>query len=89
MSNLTPNQWQEVSPYLDEALELSPEQRASWLLSLKEKDARLGSIVETLLAEQRQVEEEGFFEKPLLHGVALIGHGSGERGSRSDKRFPN
>jgi len=80
MSNLTPDQWQKVSPYLDEALELAPERRASWLLSLKEKDARLASIVEALLVEQQQAEEEGFLEKSPLHGAALDGHGSGEHG---------
>jgi serine/threonine protein kinase len=80
MSKLTPDQWQEVSPYLDEALELAPERRAPWLLSLKEKDARLALIVETLLAEQQQVEEEGFLEKSLLHGVALPGSPFGEHG---------
>ncbi len=80
MPNLTPNQWLEASPYLDEALELAPEQRASWLLSLKEKNARLASIVETLLAEQQKAEEEGFLEKSLLHSAAFPGNGLGESG---------
>jgi hypothetical protein len=31
MSALSPEQWQEVSPYLDHALSLSEQQRAEWL----------------------------------------------------------
>ena len=32
MPSLTPDQWQEVSPYLDEVLEIDPDNRAAWLL---------------------------------------------------------
>jgi len=74
MSTLTPDQWQEVSPYLDELLELAPEQRAGWLHSLSKKDARLASMVQTLLDEQRQLNEEGFLERsPLAPGARLVG----------------
>jgi eukaryotic-like serine/threonine-protein kinase len=78
MPNLTPDQWHEVSPYLDEVLEVAPEHRAAWLLSLREKDARLASIVETLLVEQDQLKKEGFLEKSLVHsGVSLGEQGAG------------
>jgi serine/threonine protein kinase len=74
MSTLTPEQWKRVSPYLDEALELPPEQRAEWLLTLSEKDAELASLVQALLDEQRQVEQEGFLERsPLQTGRGLAG----------------
>jgi serine/threonine protein kinase/tetratricopeptide (TPR) repeat protein len=74
MSTLTPDQWQEVSPYLDEVLELAPEQRAGWLLSLSKKDARLAYMVETLLDEQRQLKDEGFLERlPIAAGARLVG----------------
>jgi serine/threonine protein kinase len=75
MSTLTPDQWQEVSPYLDEVLEIVPEQRAAWLLSLNEIDARLASLVRALLDEQQQLEREGFLERsPLsLAGSRLAG----------------
>jgi len=53
MSTLTPDQWQEVSPFLDEVLEIIPDQRSAWLLSLAEKDARLASMVRELLDEQK------------------------------------
>jgi len=75
MSTLTPNQWQEVSPYLDEVLEIVPEQRSAWLLSLAEKDARLASMVRELLDEQQQLKQEGFLERSPLPagGARLVG----------------
>ncbi len=74
MFTLTPEQWQEVNPYLDEVLEILPEQRAAWLLSLSQKDARLASILQTLLDEQQQLVREGFLERSPLHvGSGLAG----------------
>jgi serine/threonine protein kinase len=74
MSTLSPDQWQQVSPYLDEVLEIVPEQRAEWLLSLSKKDERLASILRTLLDEQQQLEREGFLERSPLHaGAGLAG----------------
>jgi len=74
MSILTPEQWQEISPYLDEVLEIVPEQRAAWLLALREKNAPLASLVQALLDEQEQLEQEGFLEKSVLRaGAGLAG----------------
>jgi serine/threonine protein kinase len=74
MPALTPEQWQEISPYLDEVLEIVPEQRAEWLLALSEKDTRLASMVRKLLDEQQQIKQEGFLEKSLLlAGTGLAG----------------
>ena len=74
MSTLTPDHWLEVSPYLDEVLELDPEKRAAWLLSLREKDARLASMVQALLDDQQRLTEEGFLERsPLSAGAGLAG----------------
>jgi serine/threonine protein kinase len=74
MHTLTPDQWKEVSSYLDEILELVPEERAAWLVSLATKDARLASMVQTLLDEQQQLELEGFLEmSPISKGAGLVG----------------
>ena len=74
MSPLTPDQWQEVSPYLDEVLEISPEQRAAWLLALSQRDARLASLVQVLLDEHLQVKQEKFLEtSPLPTDAGLAG----------------
>jgi serine/threonine protein kinase len=74
MQTLTPDQWQEVNPYLDEVLEIAPEQRAVWLLSLSEKDAKLAALIAELLNEQQQLKQEGFLEtSPLPAAVGLVG----------------
>ena len=73
MFTLRSDQWQLVSPYLDEALEMAPEQRAGWLSSLREKDADLASIVHALLDEQQRLEEEGFLEESPLPVPAGLG----------------
>jgi eukaryotic-like serine/threonine-protein kinase len=74
MSPLTHDQWQEVSPYLDEVLEIAPEQRSAWLLSLSKKDTRLASLIQALLDDQQQLKQEGFLETSALpHSAGLAG----------------
>ena len=81
MSPLTPDQWQEVSPYLDEVLEIAPEERAAWLLSLGERDARLASMVQALLDDQQLLKQEGFLERSPLHaGDGLASQEAGAHG---------
>lgn len=70
---LTPERWQELSPYLDQALEMSAEERPAWLHSLHEKDAGLASRLQGLLEEQHLLQQEGFLESsplPLPAGLA-------------------
>ena len=42
MSTLSPDQWQALSPYLDQALAMSDEERAAWLASLGEQNPASG-----------------------------------------------
>ena len=35
MSNLTPDEWQALSPHLDQALEMTEDERSVWLSSLQ------------------------------------------------------
>jgi serine/threonine protein kinase len=78
MSKLTPDEWRKVSPYLDEALEVVPEERDTWLLSLAKKDARLASLVQALLDEQQKLKQESFLERSPLHASAgLAGQKAG------------
>ena len=72
MSTFTPEQWQEVSPYLDEVLEISPAERSVWLASLAKKDERVASMVHALLDEQQQLREEGFLEESPVHPAARL-----------------
>lgn len=63
MSTLSPDQWQEISPYLDHALSLSAEKRTSWLADFRAKNCDLGGVLERLLDEHRELSEENFLEE--------------------------
>jgi serine/threonine protein kinase len=91
MSKLSPDQWRAISPHLDEALEMTEDQRSTWLSSLQAVNPILASQLELLLHEHRLLSEKGFLEatpvelpvKAALAGQAFgaytlisqIGHG--------------
>jgi tetratricopeptide (TPR) repeat protein len=58
--------WERVSPYLDEALDLSPEARAAWLKKLLEDQPDIGVVVEQLLNELAALDARGFLTTPPL-----------------------
>jgi serine/threonine protein kinase len=60
MSALNPEQWQKVSPYLDQALTLTDEERTRWLADLRVKDALLAEQIQALLDDHRAANKEGF-----------------------------
>jgi eukaryotic-like serine/threonine-protein kinase len=63
MSTLKPELWQEISPYLDEALSLPETARARWLESFRAKKPDLADMVRELLEEHRAASEEQFLEQ--------------------------
>jgi serine/threonine protein kinase len=63
MSVLSPELWQQISPYLDEALSLSEDERAAWLESLRVHRPDLVNTVRELLEEQRAAAREQFLER--------------------------
>ena len=91
MSTLSPDQWRVLSPHLDEALEMGPEERAEFFSSLRAQNPTLVRELEVLLAEHRALSDEGFLEncsvqrpgEPGMSGqtigaytlVSQIGHG--------------
>jgi serine/threonine protein kinase/Tol biopolymer transport system component len=91
MSKLSPDQWQALSPHLDQALEMTDDERSIWLSSLHNQDPALAYQLEILLREHRALSDEGFLEAsalelpggPGLEGqtlgvytlVSQIGHG--------------
>jgi eukaryotic-like serine/threonine-protein kinase len=90
MSPLSPEQWQLLSPYLDQALTKSREECALWLQSLRKEKPEIAEKLLGLLEEQRAADEEGYLEKsPALsldsaapgqnigtyRLISLIGHG--------------
>ena len=80
---LKPEQWTEVSPYLDQALSLPEDERAGWLASFREMNPPLADLLQTLLNEHDALTEEQFLEpRPVLGGKlgpyqieALLGAG--------------
>jgi serine/threonine protein kinase/tetratricopeptide (TPR) repeat protein len=76
MSTLSPDQWKAVSPYLDQALAMTDDQRAAWLSSLGERDPALAAQLAALLSEHRVLAQEGFLESrrwALPHSTGLVG----------------
>jgi hypothetical protein len=66
MSSLSPDQWQALSPYLDEALAMSNQERSAWLCSLHGQNPGLAEQLEVLLEEHRSLSEKGFLEKASI-----------------------
>jgi len=62
MSTLSPDQWQALSPYLDQALAMTDDERAPWLSSLGKQDPVLAAQLGALLDEHRVLAQEGFLE---------------------------
>jgi eukaryotic-like serine/threonine-protein kinase len=62
MSTFLPEQWQALSPYLDQALAMTNDERAAWLSSLAEENPSLVAQLRALLDEHRVLSQEGFLE---------------------------
>ena len=62
MSPLNADQWQVVSPYLDQALNMTDEERSIWLSSLRTQNPGLVDQLEMLLLDYRALSDEGFLE---------------------------
>jgi serine/threonine protein kinase/Tfp pilus assembly protein PilF len=91
MAKLSPDQWQALSPYLDEALAMTEKERSPWLSSLRSQNQDMAEQLEMLFREHRALSEEGFLgnssvglpRSPGLEGqtlgaytlVSQIGHG--------------
>lgn len=67
MSPLTGHRWRTLSPYLDEALELTTDERGPWLARLRRDDAGLAADLERLLVEREVMQRDGFLE-----GAAVV-----------------
>jgi serine/threonine protein kinase/tetratricopeptide (TPR) repeat protein len=63
MSTLSPGQWQEISPYLDQALSLPEEERSAWLQSFRLEKPELAELLQQLLEEHRVLADEHFLER--------------------------
>jgi tetratricopeptide (TPR) repeat protein len=59
--------WREISPYLDEALDLTEPARAAWLGELAQRAPSVAEAVQSLLAEREHLDRE-----PLLNEACRI-----------------
>src|SRR5579859_7729338 len=76
MSAFTPEQWHEISPYLDHALLLSDQERAEWLSDFRVQRSDLANLLEQLLDEHRVLSQEHFLEhqpEQPPNGISLAG----------------
>lgn len=62
MRAFSPDQWRVLSPYLDEALDIPPEDRAAWLGSIRAENPVLATDLQTLLQEHGALGDEKFLE---------------------------
>lgn len=60
MSAFAPDRWRVLSPYLDKALEIPPEERPAWLEALRKVNPSLATDLQTLLKEQEALGKEEF-----------------------------
>ena len=65
MAMLERDRWERLQPLLDNALELSGEQRASWLESLRSTAPDLAAELDSLLSEEAAADGRGFLSDPL------------------------
>jgi eukaryotic-like serine/threonine-protein kinase len=57
------DQWQALSPHLDEALGMTVEERSIWLSCLRTQDPSLADQLELLLKHHRALICEGFLQE--------------------------
>ena len=57
------DRWQEISPYLDQALGLPEEERVPWLESIRTESPELGTLLQSALDEYRNLKEKRFLER--------------------------
>jgi tetratricopeptide (TPR) repeat protein/tRNA A-37 threonylcarbamoyl transferase component Bud32 len=62
MSAFGPEQWRSLSPYLDKVLEISPNDRATWLEMLRQQNPTVATDLQTLLKEYQALVDEGFLQ---------------------------
>ncbi len=68
--------WSQISPYLDEALDLGAEARLQWLLALEARAPAIAGHIKELLTERELLEEHRFLAgdpAALLRGLSLAG----------------
>jgi len=66
MPSIAKSRWQELSPLLDELLDLAPPAQAQRLQALRAQDPALADDLQTLLQRQAEMENTTFLNQPAL-----------------------
>jgi hypothetical protein len=65
VGQLSADRWRTLSPCLDQALDMTGEQRAAWLASIATRDAALAADLDSLLVEHQHLQQSGFLENAV------------------------
>ncbi|MBI3476062.1 MAG: protein kinase [Acidobacteria bacterium] len=65
MSTLSPEQWQALRPYIEQALDMSDDERGAWLSSIRAQNPELAGQLTSLLEEHQELAQAGFLEGSL------------------------
>ena len=63
MPAISPEHWRALSPYLDKALEIPPEERLVWLKLLRDENPALATDLQALLEEHVALADVGFLKE--------------------------
>jgi len=62
MAVIDRDRWRELSPLLDQALDLADEERAAWLIELRSRSPGLAAELTALLADEAEADRQGFLQ---------------------------
>jgi serine/threonine protein kinase/Tfp pilus assembly protein PilF len=77
MAVITGDRWRELGPYLDRALDLSPDERDGWVTSLGLTDPAFAGELRSLLDEQQALSRDRFLASavgPLVLSAGALAH---------------
>ncbi len=76
MESALSDRWRAISAWLDEALELGPEARATWLVQLEARHPAIATQIKTYLVAIDQLDEQNFLGVPAtaMLDASLAGH---------------
>jgi serine/threonine-protein kinase len=74
MKSVTPEQWQSISAYLDQALELGEPERTQWLAALAQSEPAIVELLSRVLADREQEGFSQFLASPISIPLDDIQH---------------
>ncbi len=80
MARIDSNRWNELSPLLDQALELPAADRAAWLENLRASQPEVAAALANMLEELQTLDNQGFLAgnaSSVLHQPSLAGQAFG------------